>query len=206
MRVILADDHQLFLEGLRLLVQGMFEEVEVVNCLTIDELRKELDDSVDLVTVDLRMPGMNGVRTLKELMDRNKGVPFVVISASESSIDIEACRQSGVLGFIRKSDGSGVLETALGKIISGEKYFPPRFNLTREEQSGLFDEVPEVAISDRQHQVLRAIADNLSNQGIAEQLCISENTVKSHIKHLFAIFDASNRLECVQKARIQGLL
>lgn len=208
MKVLIADDHQLFLDGLSALLREQAYVTEVVSVNSLKAIRKLLDSSVQLVIIDLRMPGMKGVQHITDLMAYQKNTPFIIMSATESQTDIDALMRAGAMAFIPKAtDSQGILDK-IQLVMQGERYHPKLSPLA--EHSSISDSASQVAgfsaMSDRQFEVLKALANGSANQVIATELGISNNTVKTHLRNLFKMFDANSRVEVVLKARSIGLV
>ncbi|MGH0028195.1 MAG: response regulator [Myxococcota bacterium] len=201
MRILLCDDHALFREGLELVMSQLDGEVELVGVGDAESAlaRVEQDDDLDLVLLDIELPGMDGFAGLAELRRRHPAVPVVLLSASERPEDVQRAIDGGASGFIPKSTQGSVLLGALRLVISGGIYVPPLMlgvvpeaSRPRPDASGL---------SPRQLEVLRLLGRGLTNKEISEVLGIAPATVKSHIVHIYEILDVSNRTEAAMRMR-----
>jgi len=208
MKILIADDHQLFLDGLSALLREQDYVTDIVSVNSLKGIRKVLDASVQLVITDLRMPGMKGVKHITELMEYQKNTPFIIMSATESQTDIDELMRAGAMAFIPKTtDSQGILDK-IQLVIQGQRYHPKLSPLA--EHSAISNSDSQIAgyslMSERQFEVLKALADGNGNQAIADELGISHNTVKTHLRNLFKMFDAKSRVEVVLKARSIGLV
>lgn len=207
MKILVVDDHQLFIDGIRYLLLQLEEEVEVIECnnseSAIDLL--ESPSEFDLVLIDLVMPDLNGISIIQRLHSRGLWRPLVVMSGEENLRTIKSAMDAGALGFIPKTFGSSAMLDALRQILAGELFLP----------DGLEERLAALAprrsaevgdITPRQHEVLELMALGYSNRQIATSLFLTEHTVKAHIRTLFQTLQASNRTDCVQLARRKGLL
>jgi DNA-binding NarL/FixJ family response regulator len=199
MKILICDDHALFREGLEL-VLGQLDpaaELESVGDAEAALARVAEHDGFDLVLLDLRLRGMSGFAALDALRSRHPEVPVVVISASESPADVRVALERGASGFIPKATRGSVLLDALRHVLAGGVYVPPL----------LVDgcKPPAPALTDRQIEVLRLLARGLTNREIAEVLRITEETAKSHVKHIYSALDVSTRTEAAMRMRELGL-
>lgn len=201
MRILLCDDHALFREGLELVIRGLDEAVELaaVGDAETALARVAADGDLDLVLLDLQLPGMDGFTALSRLRRDHPSVPVVLLSASERPDDVRAALDAGAAGFIPKSTRGSVLLGALRLVLSGGVYVPPL----------LLDAAPprreSAGLSPRQLDVLRLLARGLTNRDIAHALGIAEGTVKSHVMRLYEVLDVTNRTEAAMRMRELGL-
>lgn len=201
MRILSCDDHALFREGLRAALRRLPEVEELLEAGSAHEafgLLAERDD-VDLVLLDLALPDVSGLDTLRALRSRHLDVGVVVVSASERPSDAREALRSGALGFIPKSSSTDELLAALGKVLGGE-VFVPAF-----ARDGAPADPAEV-LTARQREVLRLLGKGLTNPEIARTLGIGAETVKVHVRQVLRALDASNRTEAVGLAQRAGLL
>jgi len=209
MEILLADDHPLFLDGMRHILSQLDDSVQV-HCAETGEaalqrLRGEIE--FDLLLLDLGLPDTHGLGLLHILREEAIMVPVIVVSASENLHQIRAALAAGALGFIPKSHHAGQMLDAIHKVLDeGEIYLPDsiRAHINRLAVS---DEIPaSQGITSRQRQVLALLAQGLANKQIAQRLNLTEHTVKAHLGALFQTLKVSNRTECAQKAQRLGLL
>lgn len=213
MQVLVADDHQLFLDGIQHILKKLDTDVEVTESTSAERAIEILESGrkFDLILIDLSMPGMDGLSILKRMHERKVWLPMVVVSGEEDVQKIKSALDSGALGFIPKTYSSQQMLSALQTILDGEIYIPEKIEkqitvlearrpLT-EKQSN--DVLKASGITKRQYEVLQLMAKGYSNKQIATSLYLTEHTVKSHISALFTALNASNRTECVQNAQLQ---
>jgi DNA-binding NarL/FixJ family response regulator len=205
-KFVIADDHALFRAGLRLLLVDGCGPGEVLEGANVAELRALLDadSQVDLVVVDLSMPGMNGGATIRELRLAFAGVRFVVMSASEERRSVLDALAAGAFGYIPKSLGPPAMIAAFQQILNGGIYAP---TLLLTEPAAAPDPAPSAidpqilaTLTPRQCDVLRLLGKGQANKEIARALDISEGTVKIHLAAIFRLLDVRNRTEAVLKA------
>lgn len=204
MKVLQADDHELFRDGIRYLLEGLCDEpLQIVESDdfdgTFEQLRSHPD--LDLVLLDLDMPGMLGMVGLRKLVDRFPSVPIVVLSASTQVCDIESSLDIGAAGFVPKSSPSDVLLSALRLVLGGGIY-APRTSARPASGSG----TPPPKLTRRQLEILSCIAEGMPNKVIASKLFLSESTVKGHVGALLQALNAGNRVQAINRAREIGQL
>jgi DNA-binding NarL/FixJ family response regulator len=209
MKLLSCDDHDLFRAGLRQVLADLGGEPELLEAADAEQafavLREQPD--VDLVLLDLGLPGTSGLEALRTLRREHPLVPVVVISASERPADIRASLDAGASGFIPKSARRPVLLSALELVFSGGVYVPPALlAATRNTPGG--DERRERAelLTPRQRAVVGLLAKGLTNKEIADVLGIRSGTVKVHVAAILETLDVSNRTEAVAAMIELGLV
>ena len=216
MNILVADDHQLFIDGIRLILNKLDSSMSITESNSAEQAIEILESgqTYDLILIDLSMPGMDGMSILKRMRERKAWLPLVVISAEEDVHTIKSALDAGALGFIPKAHSSQQMIAALHAILDGEIYIPANIekqidNLeTRRPPTEAFNNTAlrSSGITKRQFEVLELMAKGYSNKQIASSLFLTEHTVKAHISALFAALNAGNRTECVKKAQDRGFL
>lgn len=200
MKILVIDDHMLFLEGIQHILKKLSITTEVLlandTSTAFDAIEKNPD--IDLILFDLNMPGSNGHDFLKSMNDQRILIPAAVISATENPAGIANALNNGALGFIPKSLDSKNMLTAIQSILQGNIHVPE--SMVTDIESVRSNHSHARHISPRQMDVLRLMAKGSSNHDIAVGLEISESTVKSHVSTLFHVLDVKNRTECVKEA------
>jgi DNA-binding NarL/FixJ family response regulator len=204
MKILVCDDHALFREGLELVLGQLDPAAELVSVGDGESAlaRVAADDALELVLLDLGLPGMGGFAALDALRRDHPSVPVVVLSASESPADVRSALDRGASGFIPKSTRGSVLLSALRLVLSGGVYVPP---LVMEGAAAEPARDPRAALTGRQLEVLRLLARGLTNREIAEVLKIAEGTVKTHVMHIYEALDVTNRTEAAMRMHELGL-
>lgn len=211
MHVLVADDHQLFLDGIRIILNKLDADVSITECNRAEQAIEILESgrSFDLILIDLSMPGMDGLSILQRMHRRKVWLPLVVVSGEEDIHTIKSALDSGALGFIPKTHNSHQMISALHSVLAGDIYIPEdiekqidklenRRTLASTANSGMLQ---ASGITRRQHDVLLLLAKGYSNKQIASSLFLTEHTIKAHVSALFSAVNARNRIECVQNAR-----
>jgi len=215
-KIALLDDHRMFLDGLSLFFAGHSDRFDVSTFEKPAELIHTIATGVrfDLLISDLIMKEMSGLAFVSAVRSHSKTLPVLMLSGINSPPPVREIISLGANGFIHKSADNEALLEAVETLISGDSYFPedmlaengtPLLGTTDEDEFGHEpDFLPK--LSPRQVEVLRLIANGASNKQISEEMIISENTVKSHLKTIFFEMRVNKRTACVRKARTLGLL
>lgn len=216
MKILLVDDHNLFREGMRYVLQQLQADIEIFEASNfLDALKQaDLHPELDLTLMDLNMPGSEGAVSIKFFHQRYPHIPLVVISGEEGRALMERVMAAGAMGFVCKSSTAPVMLSALNLVLAGGVYVPPQ--LLQHPSS---DEVPlvesrdkrsintnEYGLTARQMQVLKHLAEGQSNKEIARAINLAEGTVKIHVAALYQTLRVNSRMEAVRVASQLGLI
>jgi len=211
MRILLVDDHALFREALVHVLDGLGADVSVVHAATAEEalaVAAHYHD-LDLILLDLYLPGTEGTTLVGQLRERAVTVPVVMLSASDRPQDVRCALAAGAAGYIPKTASSQEMLHALRRILEGDIYVPAPLlaavSSLRADETAPNQEAAAL-LTDRQLQVLRLLGKGLSNKGIANRLDLTEGTVKLHVSAIIRCLGARNRTEAVMTAERLGLL
>lgn len=214
MKILVVDDYALVREGLRHALQALDENVEVLEARDAEEALRliERDPALDLVLLDIGLPGMDGFLALDEMRRAHAALPIVVLSASAEQRDISAALNMGAMGYITKMAPREVMLHALRLVLAGGVYVPPQaLGMANDAPgrggaaAGAPKSVEELGLTDRQRQVLSLIAQGKPNKAIANELQIAEPTVKAHVTEILRALKASSRAQAMVTARRFGL-
>ncbi len=216
MRILLIDDHTLFREALLHVLKQFDSAAVVIEAATAREairLAAHYHD-LDLILLDLSLPGLNGLSALPELHGLRPTVPLVILSASEDSVAVRQALDAGAMGYIPKSSSSHEMITALRLVLAGEIYVPPAMLAALEtlEMASSPTVPPPLeeggveGLTPRQVEVLRLMAQGLSNKGICRRLNVAEGTVKLHVTAIMRALNTGNRTQAVIEATRRGML
>jgi len=213
MKLILADDHTLFRNGMALLLKAHCEECDVWESSGLDAalVQAEAHPDADIALLDLNMPGMDGMDGIQRFREAHPALPLVILTGDEEPQQIQKALSKGASGFIPKSSTPSVMLSAIQLVLSGGTYIPPQMlsNTLASSPAPAISTVRErapIQLTDRQMEVLHQLAEGNSNKMICRELGIEAGTVKAHIATVFHTLDVINRTEAVTVARKLGLL
>ncbi len=197
-KIIIADDHPLFRQALKLMLEAHFDNVKVFEVENVSELEALLpkEQDVDLLLLDLNIPGAQGFNTLINMRDKYPQMGVSIVSGYEDKETINKAVAFGSAGFIPKSISIPAMIQAIESILSGEVWLP-NFEELKEEVP-LSEESKKIAsLSPQQYKILMMFSNGLLNKQIAAQLSLSEATVKSHAGAIFLKLGVRNRTQAV---------
>lgn len=199
-RLVIADDHPLFRGALREAVNGLFEKVDITEAGTFDDVSALLDQrgDIDLVLLDLTMPGARGFSGLMYLRAQYPGVPVIVVSANDDPVAIRRCMDFGASGFIPKTLGVDEMRDVIARILKGGVWTPPDVNLDSKADVEMSQLMAKMAtLTPQQVRVLMMLSEGLLNKQIAFQLGVSEATVKAHVSAILQKLGVDSRTQAV---------
>jgi two-component system nitrate/nitrite response regulator NarL len=210
-RVLIADDHKLFRQGLIGLMKTREDLVEVIGEAESGEeaIRLAEECHPDVILMDIYMPQMDGLQAAKEIRTRFPEIAIVILTSSERDGHLYEAVKLGVAGYLLKDLDAAELFDLLSGVSKGEpamtramagKFLKSVANRMVDEKKG------EQALTERELYVLRLVSSGASNQEIAEKLSISVNTVKTHIKNLLEKLQLENRTQAATYALTHGLI
>ena len=200
LKLLIADDHQLMLEGVRLALADA-PDIEIVGATSsgAQVLPLVRQTNPDVVLLDLRMPGMDGLRCLESLRQRHPEVKTVILSGTDDPDVIDAAFQRGAAAYILKRIDPVDLAPVIRQALDGNVFYPVevRAATTEPASSGL---------TSREADILKALAEGLSNKQIARQFWLSEQTIKFHLTNIYRKLEVANRTEALHAAHERGLI
>ena len=210
-KVLIADDHKLFRQGLISLMKTQQDMVEVVGEAENGEEAIQLAEKLkpDVILMDIYMPQMDGLQAAKIIHSRFPKIAVVILTSSEKDGHLYEAVQSGVAGYLLKSLDAEELFSMINGVTHGEAA------MTRAVASRLLkgvanrvsqDEKGESSLTERELLVLRLVASGASNSEISDKLSISVNTVKSHLKNILEKLHLENRTQAATYAFERGLV
>ena len=198
-RILIADDHSVVREGLVSLIKRKSDMVvvaEASNGREAVDLWKE--HRPDITLLDLRMPELDGVGAIKEIRELDETARVIVLTTFDGDEDIYRAIKAGAKAYLLKDTARDALVDCVRRAHAGETYLPPQL------AAKLAERISGEALSAREIEVLRRIAAGKSNKEIGAELFISEGTVKTHVKSIFAKLDVVSRTEAVATATRRG--
>jgi len=199
-RLVIADDHPLFRGALREAVTGLYEDVDIAEAGSFDDVAKLLDrgGDVDLILLDLTMPGVRGFSGLMYLRAQYPSVPVVVVSANDDPVVIRRCMDFGASGFIPKTLGIEAIRAGIARVFEGGVWTPPDIDLGASSDAETADLMARLAsLTPQQVRVLMMLSEGLLNKQIAYELSVSEATVKAHVSAILQKLGVESRTQAV---------
>ena len=214
MKILVVDDHPLMREAVQSVVARLEPGATVLAAADSERgfAIAAAEPDLDLVLLDLNIPGLAGIPALKAWRRRHPGLPIVVLSSADDRPTVLAAIAAGAAGFIPKSSPNEVLLGALQLVLAGGKYLPPEAlapvpgpgaRAARAAESAR--PLETLGLTDRQAQVLRLLAAGKSNKLISRELDLAERTVKAHISAVFRVLGVTTRTQAALAAAKLGL-
>ncbi len=208
LRIVLADDHQMFRHALRALLARDAELEVVAEAASGDEVLAIAEaQPVDLVCMDIAMPGMDGIEATRRLLARHPGVRVIGLSAFADRQFVIDLLSAGARGYIPKAEAGDELRRAIRTVREGRTYLCPDVAATvadaLRDRPGLYAAPPRLTA--RERQVLQLIAEGLTSVQIAERLHIATSTVEVHRRNLMRKLDLHNVAELTRYAITSGI-
>jgi DNA-binding NarL/FixJ family response regulator len=200
MKVLVADDHDLVRETIAAYLRAEgFNTVSTVGNLQDAVIAAGKDGPFDLVLLDYNMPGMDGLRGLRQMIEANEGRPVAILSGTASRAMAEQAIEAGAAGFVPKTMSPKSLVSAAHFMTAGETFAPYNFMQRN-------DAAPVGDLTMRETQVLRELCAGKSNKQIARELDLQEVTIKLHVRNLSRKLEARNRTHAAMIARDRSLV
>jgi DNA-binding NarL/FixJ family response regulator len=200
--VLIVDDHEVVREGLRLSllrspqIRVVGEAPDGETAIALAERRRP-----DVIIMDLRMPGMDGIEATEEILKRAVDTAVIVFTAYSERALLSRSLESGAKGYILKEAPHETLLRAIEKVAGGETFVDPALmpNLIQGRDGG-------DALTQREREILQLLADGMSNADVAQRLFISQETVKSHVRHILVKLEADTRTQAVAIALREAMI
>ena len=210
LKILAADDHWIARAAMSQLLRGLGRKVEVLEAADFDAAVKlvEAHADLDLILIDLIMPGMDGFDGIRALREAAPGVPLIVVSVSEDREDILQAVNLGALGYIPKTADGDEIVKAIDLVLSGEVALPRRIlerpdtapESPKQVSRSKGAAAPEARLTKRQKEIFDLLSEGLSNAEIASRLGLSVNTVRVHIHGILQRLQLDNRMQVVLQA------
>ncbi|WP_404382768.1 response regulator [Caenispirillum salinarum] len=215
MKVLLADDHTLVRQGLSPFIGTLGDQVTILEAETLDDAvsRVQADGPVDLVLLDLNMPGMNRMAGMTRMREAAPDAPVVILTGSIDADDVHAAAEAGASGYIPKTLNATAMVNALRLVLSGERYFPsfafnaPPRTAAVEEPAGAGagatgaeagGDNPLTKLDERETHIVSMMVDGATNKVIARELGLQEVTIKVHTRKIYRKLGAANRSQAIR--------
>ncbi len=204
LKVLIIDDHILFAEGMRFLLESYEKDTQTFYA---DDFQSAIDvisleGTPDLILLDINLAETNGFSLIKKFQALNIWAPILVVSATDSPTTSLVAIQKGASGFVSKASETAVLLNAIETVLKGDTYESEK----KCANSQSVNDEGGATITVRQHEILYLLSQGMLNKQIAYELSISANTVKAHLHQIFRELNANNRTAAVQNAQKCGLI
>ena len=206
LRIVIADDHALVRGGLALLIEMASPGAEVLQANNHAQVMAflEQNESIDLLLLDLMMPGMQGEIDIKVISQAWPEIPIIIVSVKEDMGSIRSSLAAGAMGYIPKTSSPDVTVSAIQLVLAGGVYVPPHVlslgnNGSNEASEDENKTENNFGLTHRQIEVLDFIAAGKSNQAIAGELGLTTGTIKMHVSAIFKRLKVSSRTEAAMK-------
>lgn len=199
--ILIVDDHALFRTGMRMILTQVGEATGVSEASSIKEAFEFTEHDIDIILLDIHLPGVNGIEGIKPLRDKFSGVPIVILSASTDPSSINDARGLGASGFLHKAAMAEEIVSSINIVLDGGTCFSGDIALEDYEH----DKSLSNALTPRQVEVLIYLCEGKPNKLIARELEMSENTVRVHVSAILNALGASNRTEAMLIAQREGI-
>jgi len=199
-RIVIVDDHPLFRDALNHALQNSLNATSIRQADSLPQLTALLadDSEIDLVLLDLDMPGIQGFSGLLYLRAQHPEIPVMIISATEDPTAIRRAIDFGASGFVPKSQPIENIRTAVQAVLDGEVWTPPEIDLTKTGMSQDEDLIARLSsLTPQQVRVLMMLGEGLLNKQIAYQLTVSEATIKAHVSAILQKLGVDSRTQAV---------
>ena len=198
--ILIADDHPLFRGALRQTVTGLMKGCVVLEAASLEEAVAVLQarGDIDLLLLDLTMPGMRGYSGLTYLRAQFPSLPVIIVSANDDAGVMRRCIDFGATGYTPKTLDTETMGEAIGAVLGGGRWTPPDVDLTRPADKDTSDLLRRLAsLTPQQVRVLMMLSSGLLNKQIAYELSVSEATVKAHVSAILTKLGVESRTQAV---------
>ena len=213
-RVLIVDDHALFRRGLQMVLEGE-EDIDVVGEASngSEAVKKAEDSTPDVVLMDVRMPKRSGIEATRAIKDTLPSTRILMLTISDEEADLYEAIKAGASGYLLKEISIDEVANAVRQVNQGQSLISPSMAsklltefATMVKRRDERTQMPGPRLTDRELQVLRLVAKGLNNKDIGDELFISENTVKNHVRNILEKLHLHSRMEAVVYAVREKLL
>jgi DNA-binding NarL/FixJ family response regulator len=200
-RIFIVDDHPVVRAGLTSML-GTQQEIEVIATASSGDAALEAlgTTAADVMLLDLRMPGLGGVKTIQEIRRSGHLIRIIVLTSFETDEDIYRAIQAGAQGYLLKDTSLKEMIEAIKNVHAGKRYIP------RDIAARLAERMMRTELTPRELEILRMLAKGLTNKQIGKALTISDNTVKNHVNSIIEKLEVCDRTEAATTAIQRGIL
>jgi len=198
---MIVDDHALFRTGMKMILTQVGEAAGISEACSIKEAFDFNESGVDVILLDIHMPGLNGIDGIKPIRDKFSKVPIIILSASSEMSDMQKAKELGASGFMNKAALAEEMVSSISRVLDGKTCFPDDVDSAEHNSKASLSN----ALTPRQIEVLIYLCEGKSNKLIARELEMSENTVRVHVSAILAALGAVNRSEAILIAQREGI-
>jgi two-component system, NarL family, nitrate/nitrite response regulator NarL len=208
MKILLADDHNLVRDTIARFLGQLSNDIQVLHAATLPQALEiaRRSEPLDIIILDLNMPGMNGLAGLKGMQGARAGVPVVILSGEIDPHTIRSALEAGAAGFLPKTMRGAAMLGALRLVVSGERYVP---DIVLSTVASTTEGQPSIAralaaLTPRERDVLRLLVEGLPNKEIAQRLKVEIVTVALHLRSIYRKLGVENRTQAARRALKEG--
>ncbi|HAB79574.1 MAG TPA: DNA-binding response regulator [Glaciecola sp.] len=198
---LIADDHPLFREALQAALNPFFDDMKIIESDSLSTTLKAIKNhpEIDLILLDLNMPGSDNYYGLTSVIDKSANTPVIVVSASDNEESVNIAMHYGARGYIPKTFNSRKMAHVIMTVLDGGIFIPEKYiDKIGVNAPDLMTSIEYVkGLTPKQLRVLRCLKEGKMNKQIAEELFVTEATVKAHISSIFKKFNVSSRTQVV---------
>ncbi len=197
---VVADDHPLFRGAIKEALRAIGDDVQILEAGDFEATKKLVSDTVDidLVLLDLSMPGTSGLSGLVTLRALQPTVPIVIVSASDDPVTIRRSLELGASGYVKKSASIEYIRAAINTVLEGGVVAPENIDLGKESDPEIADLIARIkTLTPQQSRVLGMLGEGLLNKQIAYELSVSEATIKAHVSAVLQKLNVDSRTQAV---------
>jgi len=212
-KVLLVDDHEVIRDGLKAVLEKDARFTVVSEAPNGQEALDKIPQfNPDIIILDISMPILNGMETAKKINELYPGMKVIMLSMHHESSYITQCMDYNIMGYILKDEGGKEVLKALEAVQSGKKYYSDLTTkvifekFTQERSTAVQSKPKNIALTNREFEIMQQIAKGLTNHQIADSLFISFRTVETHRANLMKKLEAKNSIELINKARNNGII
>ncbi|MFT5572339.1 MAG: two-component system nitrate/nitrite response regulator NarL [Cryomorphaceae bacterium] len=199
--ILIVDDHALFRTGMKMILTQVGQASGVSEASSIKEAFEFTEHDIDIILLDVHLPGVNGIDGIKPMRDKYAGVPIVILSASTDPSSVAEARALGASGFLHKATMAEEMVASINTVFAGGTCFSSDL----EPEDYEHDRSLSNSLTPRQIEVLIYLCEGKPNKLIARELGMSENTVRVHVSAILNALGASNRSEAILIAQREGI-
>jgi DNA-binding NarL/FixJ family response regulator len=209
-RVLIADDHPLFRDGTRALLNSVSDTIVVGEAASGDEaIARATALQPDVILMDLQMPGVNGIEATRCVVQTSPHIGILVLTMFEDNDSVFAAMRAGARGYLLKGADQNEIFLAIKAVASGEAIFSPSIARRLMHYFGVLKPDPSSPLfpdlTDREREILILITEGYTNPEIAERLVLSPKTVRNHVSNIFSKLQVADRAQAILRAKEAGL-